>query len=153
MNRRSILLLINKGQLDQGSAVILMPVLGIVNAWTRMWSTVYLEYFVFDSTLEKSKGECKILFFEILDMSEAFWGKYYCREHRDMTINPIFTPFSNSTTLGITISALQTVIGGYGDSQVLKTKQEKGCRGNVLIRQASLLRPMVSDSPRSLCIN
>ena len=57
MNRRNILLLINKGQVDQGNVVLLMLVLGIGNAWTRMWSTVYLEYFVLDSTMGKSKGE------------------------------------------------------------------------------------------------
>ena len=74
MNRRNILLLIYNGQVDQGSAALLMLVLGIVNAWTRMWSTVYLEYFVSDSTLEKSKGEWDIKFFEILEMTmiEAF---------------------------------------------------------------------------------
>ena len=57
MNRRNIFFLINKGQVDQGNVVLLMLVFGIVNAWTRMWSTAYLEYVVLDSTLEKSKGE------------------------------------------------------------------------------------------------
>ena len=57
MNRRNILLLINKGKVDQGNVVLLMLVLGIVNDWTRIWSSVYLDYFVLDSTLEKSKGE------------------------------------------------------------------------------------------------
>ena len=57
MNRRNILLLINKGKVDQGNVGHLMLVLGIGNAWTRMWSTVYLQYFVLDSTMGKSKGE------------------------------------------------------------------------------------------------
>ena len=57
VNSRNIVLLINKGQLDQGNIMLLMLVLGIVNAWRRMWSPVYLEYFVLDSTLEKSKVE------------------------------------------------------------------------------------------------
>ena len=57
VNRRNIVLLINKGQVDQGNVVLLMLVLGIVNAWRRMWSPVYLEYFVLDSTLQKSKVE------------------------------------------------------------------------------------------------
>ena len=57
MNRRNIILLINKGQVDQGNVGLLMLVLGIGNDWTRMWSTVYLEYFVLDSTMGKSKGE------------------------------------------------------------------------------------------------
>ena len=47
-----MLLILNKGQVDQENVVLLMLVLGIVNVWTRMLSTVYLEYFVFDSTLE-----------------------------------------------------------------------------------------------------
>ena len=42
MNRRNILLLINKGKVDQGNVVLLMLGLGTVNAWTRMWSTVIL---------------------------------------------------------------------------------------------------------------
>ena len=50
MNRRNIVLLINKGQVDQGNVVLLMVVLGIVDAWTSMSSTVYLEYFVLHST-------------------------------------------------------------------------------------------------------
>ena len=105
-----------------------MLVLWIVNAGTRMWSTVYLEYCVLDPTLEKSEGEWKINFFEILEMTmrQGFWGEIYCREHRDMTIKHIFTQFSNSEILGITISALQTVVGGYGDSQVLATIFDEG---------------------------
>ena len=49
-----LVLLINKGNVDQKNVVLLMLVLGIVNALTILWSTVYLEYFVLDSTLEKS---------------------------------------------------------------------------------------------------
>ena len=36
MNRRNIILLVNKGQVEQGNVVLLMLVLEIVNAWTRM---------------------------------------------------------------------------------------------------------------------
>ena len=62
MNRRNRLLLINKDQVDQGTVVLLMLHLGIVNAWTRMWFTVYLEYLVLDSTLEKSKANERLNF-------------------------------------------------------------------------------------------
>ena len=51
------IILINKGQVDQGKLVLLKLVLGKNNAPTRMWSTVYLECCVLDSMLEKSKGE------------------------------------------------------------------------------------------------
>ena len=34
-----------------------------------MWSTVYVEYFVLDSMLEKSKGELEIKFVETLEMT------------------------------------------------------------------------------------
>ena len=46
-----------------------MLVFGIVNALTRMWSAVYLEYFILDTTVEKSKGESEIKFFEMLEMT------------------------------------------------------------------------------------
>ena len=69
VNSRTIVLLINKGQLDQGNIMLLMLVLGIVNAWRRMWSPVYLEYFVLDSALEKFKRRMRDQIFEMLEMT------------------------------------------------------------------------------------